>query len=86
MEALGRFGKARPNVAATLKEGDCFGAILKSGGGVFTFVSGESGKPYATLDRDGLHIQRGSGKGKEKNTVPLRALKTLLREVERIQE
>lgn len=65
---------------------DCFGVILRSGGGVFTLVSGQTGKVYASLNKDGLKVIKGSGKRREENTIPLKALKVLIREAEKVQE
>lgn len=61
---------------------DCYGVILKSGAGVFTFVS-VSGKVYATLDRNGLKVIKGTGKRKTENVIPTKALKTLIQTLER---
>lgn len=70
-------------MTATLKEADCFGVILRSNDGAFTFVSAETGKVYATLDRGGLKVQRDRGKAKEVNVIPLKTLRVLLSALEK---
>jgi hypothetical protein len=70
-------------VGAILKAADCFGVILRTNGGEFTFVSAESGKVYATLDKTGLKVLKRRKGGVEENVIPIRTLRVLLKEMEK---
>lgn len=63
---------------------DCFGAVVIVDGGAVTILCGECGKPAAKLDAGGLHViaTRHAG-GRHENTVPLRALKVAIAQVEK---
>jgi hypothetical protein len=65
---------------------DCFGAILRAGDGLIALLSAESGKVYAVLDKEGLHVIKRRGREKEENVISLRALKRLIFEIERAEK
>lgn len=62
---------------------DCFGSILKSGGGVLAFIDPETGKIYATLDKNGMEIIKGSGKNKRAHRIRLKTLEVLIKELKK---
>lgn len=83
MGRRGPFGSKRKTVPDSLKASDCFEAILRGDRDAYVFISPQTGKPYAVLDPMGLHVQRGSGKAKEKNTISLKTLEVLMKELKR---
>jgi hypothetical protein len=62
---------------------DCHSAIVRRDGDEIVLLSAYSGKPFASIDRDGLHIFKNRGKGKEDNVVSLKALEVLIRELKK---
>jgi hypothetical protein len=62
---------------------DCFGTILRSRQrGNYEFLCDDCGRPYATMDIRGLRVESPHGGKKDKNLVSLRALKTVIADIE----
>jgi hypothetical protein len=62
---------------------DCGGAVVKEGDPRrLSFLCLHCGRPFAVLTKDGLLVTSRHGGGKDKNLIPTKALKVLMRQVE----
>lgn len=63
---------------------DCFGTIVRvKRKGVFELLCNECFRPYAVLDKQGLSVESDHGK-KDRNVAPLKTLKWMISEVEKV--
>lgn len=62
---------------------DCFGAVVIVKDGTVTILCGDCGKPAGSLDARGLHLVNRHAGGRHENTVPLRALKVAIEQIEK---
>lgn len=62
---------------------DCFGLQIREDDSVFVFISAESGKPFASLDANGFHVYKKRKGMKEENIISLKALKVMIKAVEK---
>jgi hypothetical protein len=66
---------------------DCFGTIIREKRkGVFEFLCDDCGRPYASMSVKGLKVKSKHGSKNDSNSVPLRALKVLIKEIESAQK
>lgn len=62
---------------------DCGGSVVRSVAGAVSFLCLHCGRPFAILDRRGLHITSKHGAQKDDNTITLAALKVMIAAVEK---
>jgi hypothetical protein len=64
-----------------VKTHDCFGSIVRAGSdGKIVFLC-RCGRPFAEMDKQGMRIVSRHGNEKDENTIPLRTLKALMKQL-----